>query len=430
MGDDLPPASPAYVVGIGSSAGGLEALTQLLPALPTGLGLRYVVVQHMSPHRRSMMAQLLGRSTAMPVREVVDGEPPAADTVLITPPNCHVRLGEDGRLHLSEPPGQTGPKPSVNAFFESLAVALGAHAIGVVLSGTGQDGAVGLQRIKNAGGFTFAQEPVEAKYEGMVRAAIESGVVDWVLAAPAIGPEIERLACRAAGTGMLGGEPAETASLQGLLGSLYAQSGIDFSGYKEPTLLRRLERRMAATACQSLGDYVGLTQRDPGELTRLADEMLISVTAFFRDGPAFERLRLELARQVAARSDATEVRAWVAGCATGEEAYSVAMLLLEAVQAAGVRRRVQVFATDIDEAALRHARRGVYPAAALESMPRELMNRYFCPHAEGMEVNKVLREVMLFARHNVVQDPPFVRLDLVSCRNLLIYLQPPSSRAC
>ncbi|HET7865850.1 MAG TPA: chemotaxis protein CheB [Burkholderiaceae bacterium] len=426
MADDVPQAPDAYyVVGIGSSAGGLEALTQLLPALPTGLGLRYVVVQHMSPHRRSMMAQLLGRSTRMPVREAVDGEPPAPDTVLITPPNRNVQLGADGLLHLTEPPVQTGPKPSINAFFESLAGALGARAIGVVLSGTGHDGALGLRHIKSAGGFTFAQEPGEAKYEGMVRAAIEGGTVDWVLAAPTIGPEIERLARRVARTGTLGSEPAEAASLQGLLGSLYAQSGIDFSGYKEPTLLRRLERRMAATGCQGLADYVALTQRDPRELARLAEEMLISVTAFFRDAPAFERLGKELLRHVSGRPDATELRAWVAGCATGEEAYSVALLLLEAVQAAGVRRRVQVFATDIDEAALRHARRGVYPAAALESLPEELVKRYFCPHAEGMEVNKTLREVMLFARHNVVQDPPFVRLDLVSCRNLLIYLQAP-----
>jgi two-component system CheB/CheR fusion protein len=422
------PARPReFFVGIGSSAGGLEALTLLLPALPVGLGLRYVVVQHMSPTHRSLMAQLLGRTTRMPVLEVSDGCLPLADTVYVTPPNSNVVLREDGRLHLLEPPNETVPKPSVNLFFSSLAEVAADRAIGVVLSGTGSDGAIGLHAIKAAGGFSFAQEPGGAKYDGMVRAAIEAGGVDWVLPAEAMGAEIERIVQRQQaadghGTHVVDLPPA---TLHALLHNLYAQTRIDFTGYKEATLLRRIERRMTSTGSLTLDQYVEYARSNPTELQTLSQDMLISVTSFFRDRVAFDRLREEITRMLEAKPAGEDVRVWVSGCASGEEAYSLAIILHDVLLGQKTSRRVQIFASDIDEAALVRARRAVYPASLVGELDPATLERHFVRHADGYEVSKALRGLVMFARHNVVQDPPFVRLDLVSCRNVLIYLQAP-----
>ncbi len=418
---------PAFFVGIGSSAGGLEALTALLPGLPTGLGLRYVVVQHMSPTHRSMMAQLLGRTTAMEVLEVTNGCVPLPDKVYVTPPNNNVELREDGALYLLQPPNETVPKPSVNLFFTSMAQAVGDRAIGVVLSGTGSDGAVGLHAIKSAGGYSFAQEPGEAKYDGMVRSAIEAGGVDWVLPAEGIGAEVARIVQRqwvaqGLATTVEGVPPA---TLQALLHALYAQTRIDFTGYKEATLLRRIERRMISTGCLKLEQYVEHTRQNPKELHLLSQDMLISVTSFFRDRVAFDRLREELQRLLEHKATGEDFRVWVAGCASGEEAYSVAMMVHDLLLAHQQPLRVQIFATDIDESALVRARRGVYPASLMTDLQPSVLDRHFVPHADGFEVSKALRGMVMFARHNMVQDPPFVRLDLVSCRNVLIYLQNP-----
>jgi len=416
-----------FFVGIGSSAGGLEALTALLPNLPTGLGLRYVVVQHMSPTHRSMMAELLGRITQMPVMHVSDGCIPQADTVYVTPPNSNVVLQEDGSLRLMEPPNELVPKPSVNMFFTSMAECAAERAIGVVLSGTGTDGAIGLHAIKAAGGYSFAQEPTEAKYDGMVRAAIEAGGVDWVLAAEAMGAEIARVVQRQQITEGQATHVTELPSttLQALLHSLYAQTRIDFTGYKEATLLRRLERRMTSTGCLSLDQYVEFTRTQPAELHSLSQDMLISVTSFFRDRIAFERLREEVVRMLEAKPAGEDVRVWVAGCASGEEAYSLAIILRDALEGQKVARRVQIFASDIDEAALVRARRAIYPASLLGEIDPTTLDKHFVRHADGYEVGKSARAMVMFARHNIVQDPPFVRLDLISCRNVLIYFQAP-----
>jgi two-component system, chemotaxis family, CheB/CheR fusion protein len=416
-----------FLVGIGSSAGGLEALTTLLPGLPAGLGLRFVIVQHMSPTHRSLMAQLLGRTTKMPVLEVSDGCIPQADTVYVTPPNTNVVLHEDGSLRLREPPNETVPKPSVNLFFNSLAEVATDRAIGVVLSGTGSDGAIGLHAIKAAGGFSFAQEPGGAKYDGMARAAIEAGGVDWVLPAESIGAEIARIVQRqqAAEGHSTQVDNVPPATLQVLLHSLYAQTRIDFTGYKEATLLRRIERRMTSTGCLTLDQYVELARSRPAEMQALSQDMLISVTSFFRDRVAFDRMREEVVRMLEGKPAGEDVRVWVAGCASGEEAYSIAIILHELLLAQKPARRVQIFASDIDESALARARRAVYPASLLGELDPTTLDKHFVRHADGYEVSKVLRSMVMFARHNLVQDPPFVRLDLVSCRNVLIYLQAP-----
>jgi two-component system, chemotaxis family, CheB/CheR fusion protein len=428
--DDEVSAAPVdqhFFVGIGSSAGGLEALTLLLPCLPTGLGLRYVVVQHMSPTHRSMMAQLLGRTTQMPVLELSDGCVPAADTVYVTPPNSNVVLHEDGSLLLLGPPNETVPKPSINMFFTSMADVVGERAIGIVLSGTGSDGAIGLHAIKAAGGFSFAQEPGGAKYDGMVRAAIEAGGVDWVLPAEAMGAELARIVQRQQAAAGQARQVSELppATLQALLHNLYAQTRIDFTGYKEATLLRRIDRRMTSTGSLTLDQYVEFTRANPAELQTLSQDMLISVTSFFRDRVAFNRLREEVVRMLDAKPAGEDVRAWVAGCASGEEAYSLAIILHDALLGQKAARRVQIFATDIDEAALARARRGVYSSNLLGELDPTTLERHFVRHADGYEVSKTLRGMVMLARHNLVQDPPFVRLDLVSCRNVLIYMQPP-----
>jgi len=422
-----PPSTRPFFVGIGSSAGGLEALSALLPGLPTGLDLCFVVVQHMSPTHRSMMAQLLARTTQMPVLAVTDGCIPRADTVYVTPPNSNVVLHEDFSLRLLEPPNETVPKPSVNLFFNSLAEVALDRAIGVVLSGTGTDGAVGLHAIKAAGGFSFAQEPGGAKYDGMVRAAIEAGGVDWVLPAEAIGAEIARIVQRQRAADGHGThiDQVPPATLQILLHSLYAQTRIDFTGYKEATLLRRIERRMTSTGCLALDQYVELARSNPQEMQALAQDMLISVTSFFRDRVAFDRLREEIVRLLESKPAGEDVRVWVAGCATGEEAYTLAIIFSDALEGQKVPRRLQIFASDIDEAALARARRAVYPAGLLGDLDPTTLDRHFTRHADGYEVAKELRGMVMFARHNLVQDPPFVRLDLVSCRNVLIYLQAP-----
>jgi two-component system CheB/CheR fusion protein len=350
---------------------------------------------------------------------------PQADTVYVTPPNCNLVMHEDGSLHLLEPPNETVPKPSVNLFFSSLADVVTDRAIGVVLSGTGSDGAIGLHAIKAAGGFSFAQEPGGAKYDGMIRAAIEAGGVDWVLPAESIGAEIGRVVQRqqAAEGHATHVDQMPPATLQVLLHSLYAQTRIDFTGYKEATLLRRIERRMTSTGCLTLDQYVELARANPQEMQALSQDMLISVTSFFRDRVAFDRLREEVVRMLEGKPAGEDVRVWVAGCASGEEAYSIAIILHDALLGHRPARRVQIFASDIDELALARARRAVYPVSLLGELDPSTLERHFVRHADGYEVSKTLRGLVMFARHNLVQDPPFVRLDLVSCRNVLIYLQ-------
>lgn len=411
---------PIYLVGIGASAGGLEALSNLIAALPTNLGLAYAVIQHLSPTHRSMMAQLLGRETAMAVKEITDGMEPERDTIYVTPPSSNMVL-RDGRFVLQEEPKNASPRPSVNAFFSSLAAEKGEDAIGVVLSGTGSDGAVGLREIKAVGGFTFAQEPQSAKYNGMPQAAIDTGCVDWVLPAEGIAREIAQIA-RSKGTVAVN-PPTSTTTLKKLLIRVKQQTRIDFGHYKEGTVWRRIERRLAARHVSSLDDYLALVEADPGELDHLCKDILISVTAFFRDPEAFESLRTTLQALLATKHFGDEIRIWVPGCATGEEAYSIAILVAELLGPNLNQFRIQIFATDLDLSALAVARRGGYPETALSGMEPALVARHFTNTGNRYEVSRTLRDMVVVARQDLVQDPPFLRLDLVSCRNVLIYFQ-------
>jgi two-component system CheB/CheR fusion protein len=411
-----------FIVAIGASAGGLEALTQLIAQLPTDLNVPYVVLQHLSPTYRSMLAQLLGRETTMRVLEIEDGMVPEPNCIYTTPPNRNLEL-RDGGFRLVEPALEVLPKPSVNAFMYCLAEARGEDVIGVVLSGTGSDGASGLRAVKAGGGLTFAQDPTTAKFTGMPQSAIDTDCVDWVLPPAEIAREIAGIV-RAHGQIRPPGQDTHSpAALKTLLAKVQRYTKVDFSGYKESTVWRRILRRMSANRATSLDEYIELTRKNPDELGHLCKDILISVTSFFRDAESFVALRKALADRLATKRPGDEIRIWVPGCATGEEVYSIAILLFELLGAARHDHKIQLFATDIDLPAMGIARRGRYSEASLSGVDPVIVQRYFQPQGDTYEISKELREVVVFARQNLVQDPPFLRLDLVSCRNLLIYFQ-------
>jgi two-component system CheB/CheR fusion protein len=411
-----------YLVGIGASAGGLEALSTLIAALPVDLGVSYVVIQHLSPTHRSMMVQLLGRETVMAVREASDGLVPEPNAVYVAPASHNLAIIE-GSFRLTEAKRDAVPKPSVNSFFASLAAEKGEDAVGVILSGTGSDGTAGMREIKAAGGFTFAQDPATAKYSGMPQSAIDSGCVDWVLAPDAIAAEIARIVRNLPPARVVEAAPPAATALKRLLLKVKQRTRIDFAGYKEGTLWRRIERRMSANHLVHFDDYLEFVERQPEELDRLCKDILISVTAFFRDPDAFAKLKEALRNIVAGKQIGDEIRIWVPGCATGEEAYTIAILLAEVLGKQSNNFRIQIFATDIDNDAMNVARRGVYIEGALTEIDPALAARYFEPQQGRFQISRTLRDMVVFARQDLVQDPPFLRLDLVSCRNVLIYLQ-------
>ncbi len=414
-----------FIVGIGSSAGGLEALSSLVAATPSNLGIAYVVIQHLSPTHRSMLVQLLGRETAMAVCEIQDNMQPEPDVVYIAPASRNT-IFQNGKFRLLETKREALPKPSVNVFFTSLASEKTEDAIGVILSGTGSDGTVGLREIKANGGFTFAQEPSSAKYTGMPQSAIDSGCVDWVLSPEKIAVEITNLVCNRPAVQIASDaeRPQSLATqLKKLLISVKQKTRIDFGGYKEGTLWRRIERRMSANHLVNFEDYSRFTEENPEELERLCKDILISVTAFFRDPEAFNQLKQVIQTAISSKQHGDEIRIWVTACATGEEAYSIAILLAEVLGPNLPFYRIQIFATDVDSDAMNVARKGSYVEGALAEVEPSLIARYFVPMHGRYEISRTLRDMVVFARHDLVQDPPFLRLDLISCRNVLIYLQ-------
>jgi two-component system CheB/CheR fusion protein len=411
-----------YLVGIGASAGGLEALSALISKLPIKLGLCYVVVQHLSPTYRSMLVQLLSRDTAMAVKEIEDGCSPEPDTILITPASSNVTL-RDGFFRLTKTARQIVPKPSVNVFFTSLAEQYGEDAIGIILSGTGSDGSQGVREIKGVGGFTFAQEPTSAKYNGMPQSAIDTGCVDWTLPPDQIAEKIAAIVDSRDHLSPPEKTSGSASTLKQLLMKVRQRTKVDFSGYKENTVWRRIERRMAANHLASLEEYFKYVEDEPEELERLCKDVLISVTAFFRDKPAFEALSKTLLKIVQEKRPGEEIRIWVPGCATGEEVYSIAILLCEQAGSVLSRFKVQIFATDLDLNAMAMARKGNYSSASLSEIDPALIAKYFSAKNDSYEVSKQLREMVVFARQDLAQDPPFLRLDLISCRNVLIYFQ-------
>lgn len=413
--------APRAVVGIGASAGGLKALQRFFEAVPADGGMAYVVIMHLDPDHESRIAALLQDRTPLPVTQVTLPAEVEADHVYVIPPGQDLAM--DGRVLRAHERG-AGLHMPVDLFFRSLAGAYGADAVGVVLSGTGADGAAGVRAIKEGGGITVAQEPAEAEYEEMPDSAVATGFVDLVLAAERIPAELVRL--HEAPSSLAGGAPpADTeALLDQVFATLRARSGHDFSLYKRGTLLRRLDRRLRFNGVATLEEYITLLRTASGESESLVRDLLISVSGFFRDPEAFAALAQAVPALFAGKGLADAVRVWVAGCATGEEAYSIAILLREHAATLESPPQIQIFATDIDAKGYAWGREALYPPAAVAGISPERLRRFFTREPGGFRVGKSLREGVLFAVHNVLHDPPFSRLDLVSCRNLLIYLQP------
>lgn len=412
--------SRPFVVGIGASAGGLEALSQLVSGLIAGLPCIYIVAQHMSPTHRSMMADILARETRLPVREIEDEQQPEFDVVYVIPPGSNLVMAR-GRFSLKTTVPEVSPKPSINLLFQSLAEEYDDRAVGVILSGTGSDGTRGLRAIKSVGGVSFVQIPETAKYDGMPRSAIDACVADRIIAPDQIGRELERLIRFPGALPELESWEQRPAEMAALFEHVRLRSKIDFSSYKLSTVQRRLQRRMVSTNMGTLAEYLAYSERNPEELDALAKETLISVTEFFRDQEAFHALERYARALLEKKQSGEELRIWVVGCATGEEAYSLAILFSELIAASSTPLRLQIFATDIDNDALQVARRGIYNQAAMSEMPAEFIARYFVPSGNGFEPVKSLRDCVTFARQDITADPPFLRLDLVTCRNVLIY---------
>lgn len=413
-----------YWVGIGASAGGLEALREMIKKLPKrSSNITYLITQHLSPKHQSMMVQLLARETTMPVKEVIDGIKPQPGIIYITPPNSDLFI-KKGFLHLRKPLSEHSPKPSVDLFFSTLAEELGDRAIGVILSGTGSDGSHGVRAIRAGGGLTIAQVPETAKYDGMPNNAIETNCVDIVLPPEKIGTEIASLIRSPRNLHLLQDAEEKRTAMQELLHLLKRKTGVDFKDYKTGTLLRRLNRRITTCGVEDLTEYLEYIQKNPKELELLFQDIMITVTQFFRDKEVFENLKDFIAGIFTKKEDGANIRAWIPGCATGEEAYSILILFAEA--AGGVSKlqqnyNFQLFATDIDVEALALARKGVYPEITLEKVDPAIRKKYFRHKENSYEIVKSIRDLVVFSKHNVFDDPPFLRLDLISCRNLLIY---------
>jgi two-component system CheB/CheR fusion protein len=410
------------VVGVGASAGGLDAFRQLLAHVPADAGLALVLVQHLEPRRASLLSDALGRATAMKVTQAEDGVRVEPNRVYVIPPGAQMTIAQ-GVLGLSpETEGAQRPHLPIDHFFRSLAAERGRQSIGVVLSGTASDGTVGLAAIRAHGGITFAQDPRSARFGGMPQSAIDAGVVDYALPLPALGDELTRLARHPylARREPVAPTPAGAAALARIFGLLRAASGVDFGEYKQETVKRRLARRMTVRRAQDIAAYLALLQAEPGEVQALHDDLLIQVTSFFRDPECFDEVKsVALAEVLKAKATDAPVRAWVVGCSTGEEVYSLAMSIVEVLGDAP--RTVQLFGSDLSEKAIERARAGLYSDAAMREVGAERRARFFVQSERGWRVGKALRDLCVFARHDVARDPPFSRLDLVSCRNVLIY---------
>jgi two-component system CheB/CheR fusion protein len=416
------------VVGIGASAGGLEALQSLLEAMPSTTGLSFVHIQHLDPLHKSLMADLLRGSTRMTVVEATDGAILEENTVYISPSDRDVAV-HDGRLELVRPPDPHLGHLSIDFFFRSLARERGDRAIVIVLSGTGTDGTLGVRAVKGVGGMTIVQDPRSAKYDGMPRSAIGTQLVD-VVAAPA---EIPRVLLDYARhpyvTSTESSAPTATGQLDQIYEMLRQHTGHDFAHYKPNTIRRRIERRMAVHQLKRLDEYVRHLRKYPAEVDALFKDLLIGVTNFFRDQDAFRAIEEKLVPRLLEQSEkGAQLRIWVPSCSTGEEAYSIAILLTEQMDRARVARKTTIFASDIDPAAIDVARTAVYPDSIAADVSPERLERHFTKEDGSYRISKRIREMVIFAVQDVLKDPPFSRIDLISCRNLLIYLEPELQR--
>lgn len=412
-----------WVIGVGASAGGLEALSIFFKNLPEEPNAAFIVAQHLAPHAKSMMVELLSRQTKMKVISATDHLELTPGLICVVPPNFDV-TAINGELKLTKAGEQTRPKPSVDAFFHSLAKIYGRRAVGIILSGTGSDGSEGVRAIKESGGVIIVQDSESAKYDGMPKSAFETGLVDAVLPPEEIAVQLfDILESRRIkrGKDVEVYDQGDKEHFDKILKYLKKEVGTDFTQYKTSTIKRRIEKRVSALSFNNLADYFDYLVKNASELVLLSQGMLVSVTSFFRDPDAFDSLKKTIDEIVSKKFHGDEFRVWVAGCATGEEAYTLAFVILESLQHQGKQIPIKIFATDLDHEALVAARAGVYSLEDVKGIPEDLLRKYFEDRDSVVEVRKSIREMIVFARQDLIQNPPFVKIDLVSCRNVLIY---------
>ncbi|HTR27824.1 MAG TPA: chemotaxis protein CheB, partial [Puia sp.] len=418
-----PPSNYFPVVGVGASAGGLEAFKRLLKAVPESSGMAFILVQHLEPNHESMLTEILQKNTPIPVEEVTDNVHVAPDHIYIIPSN-KLLTADDGRLRLKPRPKKKKSLP-VDVFFTSLAQVHGSHAIGVVLSGTASDGTRGLEAIKERGGLTFAQEPGSAAFRGMPQNAIDANVVDFILAPEEIPSQIAKLTGGFKEAAAGEDHPDPERAFSQLITLLRLRKGADFTHYKQTTVRRRIERRMGLTKKRTITAYLDYFKENPSEQDLLYQDLLIPVTGFFRDPATFETLRESLLPLLfAGKPDGSSFRIWVAGCSTGEETYSMAICLNEYLGARADAFAIQIFSTDVSEKSIAIARKGIYSRREMAGVSPARLEKYFEKIAGSYHVNKSIREWCVFAHHDFLKSPPFARMDLISCRNVLIYMEP------
>ena len=418
------PAKLCPVAAFGASAGGLEAFSELLQHLPADTGMAFVLIQHLDPKHESLLTELLAKATTMPVVQIKHGMRAEPNRIYVLPPNANITIS-GGVLHLE---ARTSPHMPIDHFFKSLAEDQGSKAIGVILSGTASDGTQGLKAIKAEGGITFAQDEKSAKYDGMPRSAILAGCVDFVLPPQGIARELVRL-CRHPYSNPPQAEearPEPEKQYAEILALLRKNTNVDFVHYKHATVQRRILRRMAMHSMERLDEYANFLMRHPDEITALFQDILINVTSFFREPATFDLLRKKVFSQLFQERQADDpVRVWVPGCSTGEEAYSIAICLIEYLREKDQDVPIQVFGTDLSETVLERARAGIYPESIAADVSPERLRRFFVKSNGNYQIARSVRDMCIFARQNLTKDPPFSRLDLILCRNVLI-----SDRLC
>ena len=418
------------IVGIGASAGGLAAFESFFSKMPadSSPGMAFILVQHLARDHKSILAELIRRYTSMQVFDVVDELTVEANCAYIIPPNRDMSLS-GGKLHLFEPTSARGVRLPIDFFFRSLAQDQHENAICVILSGTGSDGSLGVRAVKGEGGMVMVQTPESAEYDGMCTSAIQTGIVDFVLPPDQMPAQLLAYANRASAPSLLSSLTNESAPVEGLdkiFQLLRAQTGHDFSQYKRNTVIRRVERRMAVHQVQRLAEYVRYLQLTKAEVQALFRDLMIGVTSFFRDAEIFDEIQTKVIPQLLKdKTEASDIRVWIPGCSTGEEAYSIAMLLREQMDELKLGSKVHIFATDIDRESIEHARAAVYPASIIADISPERLAHFFdpdSPDGSAFRIRKAIRDLLIFSEHSIIKDPPFSKLDLISCRNLLIYL--------
>ncbi|MCB1766625.1 MAG: chemotaxis protein CheR, partial [Candidatus Competibacteraceae bacterium] len=418
-----------YYVGVGASAGGLEALESFFSQMPAESGMAFIVIQHLSPDYKSMMVELLSKRTAMPVRRAEEGMLVEVNSVYLIPPKKNLSIFH-GKLLLSESDHSRGLNLPIDVFLRSLADDQAEKAIGVILSGTGSDGVRGIRAIKEAGGMVMVQSEESAKFDGMPRAAISTGLTDFILPPDEMPAKLTSFVRHPYAAKV--DRPQTLLSDEDRLTRIFAllreRTRVDFTFYKPSTVIRRIERRMTVNQIHDLRDYVKFMESYSGEVTTLYRELLIGVTSFFRDHEVFEELEENHLPALFERVAGREVRFWIAGCSTGEEAYSLAMSSREVMERIGRQVDIKIFATDIDRDAILRASNGLYPESIAADLSSKLLTKYFHRREEHYQIDRSIREMVVFAQHNLIKDPPFTNIELVSCRNLLIYLQPVLQR--